>query len=222
MAKKGKSTRPRPSNDGTREALLQFFNSRREKARSVKSLEAKIGAIKKELKNQGYAEQEIVRNLDYLVQTGHIIEVKRSYPLRRSGKTIQVEDVSYKLSDLGVDHFEGPSRFQRVRGLTGINIENLQAITVVGEGTIVNAQHSELFLHLDVLKSEIGRSDDLSDEEKLNYQAEVETIKSQLQKTEPDKSIVSKAWERIHKLGAASSIASFITNVAPFVASLLG
>lgn len=222
MAKKRKSKRPRPSNDDTREALIEFLYSRREKARGVKSLEVKIRAVKKELKSRGYTEQEIVRNLDYLIQTAHIIEVKRSYPLRRSGKTIQVEDVSYKLSDFGVDHFEGPSRFQRVRGLTGINIENLETITIVGEGTIVNAQHSELFLHLDVLKSEIGRNDVLSDEEKLNSQAEVETIKSQLQKTEPDRAIIRKAWERIHKLGAVSGIASFITNIAPFLTSLLG
>ena len=201
---------------------MRFLYSIHQKARSVKSTGLTVSKIKQALKKHGLKEREIANNLDYLIQTEWVIEEKEEYSFTRGGRTIQAQRVSYKISDKGINHFEGPSKFQRPHKVTGINIMNIQGVTVVGDGNFVYNQYSGLYRNLDLLDEEIRRSDSFSDEEKLNYRAEIETIKSQLAKPKPDRRILKSAWEGLKALATVGSIMGLFLHVKALIEPLIG
>lgn len=222
VPRKAESKVPEKSKDKMRELILKFFYDVHKKARSLKSSRLKISAVKRGLKQRGLTEQEIVRNLDYLIQTGWVLkEIESGYQLRTRRGVITPKAEYFRISDKGIDHFEGASKFQRMHPLTGINITNIQGVTIVGDGNIVNAQYSDLYGNLSLLSEEIMKSDKFSDEDKLNYHAEISTIKSQLSKTLPDKGIIARAWDKLKPLATIAGIAGFFEKVKVLIELLL-
>lgn len=213
---------PTRTNDDIRESILEFLYTRHQKARGVRSTGLAISKIKRLLKEKGLKEQEIASNLDYLIQTGWVVKEKEEYSFTRGGRTIQAKRVFYKISDKGINHFEGPSKFQRPHKVTGINITNIQGVTVVGDGNFVYSQYGDLYRTLDLLDEEIRKSDSFSDEEKLNYRADIETIKSQLAKSKPNRGILKSAWEGLKALATVSSVAQLFLRIKALIEPLIG
>ncbi|MDQ1280374.1 MAG: hypothetical protein QG670_1637 [Thermoproteota archaeon] len=209
------------SKDEICEAILKFFYDIHKSSRSMKSSRLKISTIKKGLKQEGLTEQEIIGNLDYLIQTDWIVKDEESYQLPTSNRIINAKAEFYKISDKGIDHFNGASKFQKKHPPAGINITNLQGVTVVGDGNIVNAVYSDLYRNLNLLADEIAKTEKISDEDKLNYSAEINTITSQLSKQSPDKDIVTKAWEKLKPLATIAGIVSFFEKVESLIEMLL-
>lgn len=54
-------------------------------------------------------------------------------------------------------------------------------------------------------------------DEKLNYVAEIETIKNQLSKLIPDKNVIKLAWNKLKPLTTVSGISSLFMQVAELV-----
>jgi len=212
---------PEKTNDEIRELILSFLFSKYKKSRSVSGAGVKRREIKQALKEQGLKEQEIASNLYYLIQTGWVDEERRTFPISRGRGTIKAETISYRITDKGINHFEGPSKFQRIHKLTGINITNIQGVTVIGDGNYVYNQHSNLYRSLDLLGEEIRRTDRLSDEEKLNYQAEIETIKSQLLKPNPDRNILRTAWNALKFVATIGGVVSVFEKVRAMIEPLI-
>ncbi len=178
--------------------------------------------IKSSMKPMSVKENRVVSNLIYLVQAGWVEERTQSYVIQRSGRPVQVSSVDYRITNRGIDRFEGPSKFQESDRLKGINITNVQGVTVVGEGNVVDARFEVLSRNLDLLGIEIRASDKLTDREKLSLQAEVETMKSQLAKPEPDRGILSRAWGSLKAVATLSGVAAAIDRIRPIIEPLLG
>lgn len=221
MTRKPKIQQTGKPRDEICEIILKFFYGIHKKARSLKSARLKISKVKEGLKKCGLNNQEIINNLDYLIQTGWILKEIESSQIRTKRGIITGASEYYKASDKTIDHFEGASKFQRIHPTTGINITNIQGVTVVGDQNIVNAQYSDLYSNLALLSEEVRKSNKFSDEQKLNYVAEIETIKSQLSKTDPDKNIISRAWDKLKMLSEVEGIASFIERIASLIVRLL-
>ena len=181
----------------------------------------KISEIKRVLKDKGLTQQEIARNLYYLIQTGWVAENKKTLRIEKGGKTIYVEDVSYRITEVGINHFEGPSKFQRTSRLNGINIKNIRGVVVVGNDNIVYNKHSNLYRSLDLLGEEIRRSDKFSDKQKLTCQAEIDTIKSQLSKPTPDRSILRTAWDALRTIATIGGVINILEKVRALIEPLL-
>jgi len=208
-------------NDEIREAILKWLYAIHEKARGIKSTGIGMRNLKQALKSQGFKEPEIVRNLDYLTQTKWVLIEEKEFPLRRGGATINVKNVTYKISEKGINHFQGPSKFQTVHKFENINVMNMQGITVIGEDNIVYSQHADLFRRLDILDTEIQKSTQLTDPDKLSAHADVETIKSQLGKPKPDRDILKTAWKGIEAAATVAGIVGLCQTIWPFIAALL-
>jgi len=196
------------NNDEIREMILSFLDKKRRKARSLKSIGATPGELKKELKKLGLTENEIVINLDFLIKNGWIEEQIQRYKLFK--RNIEVEKVTYRLSEVGLRYFEKESRFDTTGTFSGIKLDNIQdSIVIIGSGNIVQKDYYPLYSALDELKNKIMLSD-LPEISKLDYLADVETMKVQLAKPHPEKSIIKKVWE---KIGALSKVAGFVSLV---------
>ena len=209
-------------NDEIRQRILEFLNSKRKKARSLASIPATITDIKKNLKKDGISQSEVVINLDYLVQNSWVKEeIEKKIYTTPKGFNVPSEKRAYKLTELGIKHFEGSSAFDISQSFSGINISNIHGVTVVGTHNIVRAEFIDLFRKLDQLESSMKMSDKLTDEQKLAGHSDIQTIKEQLSKTIPDKNILKKALTAISFLGSIPGLIQVFNVVKLAVESLL-
>jgi hypothetical protein len=210
-------------NDVIREKILSYLYGLHQKARSLQSAATNISDLKKAMKQQRISQQEVVANLDYLLQKEWVCKVlpDRTFTTK-SGISVPSGSTRYKITDVGIDKIEGESAFKRQDRYAGINITNIQGVTVIGDENVVNADYSELYQALNELEKSVSSSNELSDEEKLNITSDVESLKSQLSKREPDKSIISKLWSGINKAAQVASVVQAVAQVAVLVQPFIG
>lgn len=210
-------------NDAVRDAILRHLYAVHSKAKSPRSAGEGIRDIQKAMKTAaGYKQQDVARNLDYLVQKGWVREgvEARSFQTPR-GTTQMSEKVTYKISDVGIDHLEGASTYERTNLRPHINITNVHGVTVVGDGNVVNTDFTDLVRLLDKLKLAVLNSTDLDDRTRLNVAADIDTIETQLQKPEPDKSIVQRAWQAVQVAVVAGEAADLAVKAVDLLKPLL-
>jgi len=218
MRKKKDTRKELINSDRIREDVLKFLYQKYKKARSIKSQAAGIKEIKNALKPIGYKEQDISGAISFLIDRGWIKEVKEKTKFFIKGKLTEGEKTKYRISDIGIVHFEGPSKFTSLNKFSGINITNIQGVTVVGNNNIVRNEYLNLFKALDELGERIRSSDKFSDEEKANLQSDIETIKSQLGKANPNKEIIKTAWEKVKEtIEKFPEFADKISKIIPLI-----
>jgi hypothetical protein len=214
-------------NDQIREKILKYLYEHFKKAVSINNARTTDVMVVNALHREGYKRQDIVSNFIYLVQTGWIKKETESYsynyPDYTTGKSKKMrgKQIYYTISDKGINHFEGTSVFQKSHWLTGINVTNIQGVTVIGDNNFVHQEFGELYRNLELLKEEIFKNANIKDEDKLNYQSEIETIKSQLAKQNPNKNIIKEAWNAISPLATVEGIIQFYERVAPLIYKLI-
>jgi hypothetical protein len=208
--------------DRARNDLLEYLYHKFTKARSRKSQTATVGEIKKGLKPKGYKENDIMQALTFLIDRGWVTEQKetRQITLKWGPKT--VEKVRYRITDTGVEHFEGQSSFESSDRYRGINITNIHGITVVGQHNVVQTKFSGLYEALDSLGEQVRSNGQISDQEKLVYQADIDTIKTQLAKPEPKREIIKAVWESLSKLATIGGVVGMFQKVAELIRPILG
>lgn len=209
--------------DLIRDAILRHLHDVHRKAKSVKSAAILISTLQKSLKqSHGFKQQEVASNLDYLVQKGWVREIveDRSFRTKR-GTEQSAQRRTYKISDTGIDRLQRASVFQRTNAAAGINITNIRGVTVIGDGNVVSAHYTDLSRALSELKSAVHSAPRLADEQKLSAIADIDALQAQLQKPEPNKSIVKLLWASIEKAVVAAGFVELVRNVELLVAPLL-
>ncbi len=217
-----KKQKPIFSNDEIRKKVLEFLNICRQKARSIGGMSATITDIKRGLKPFGFSQNEVVTNLDFLVQNGWVKEdiIERKYKTPR-GFEVPSEKRLYKLSDLGIRYFEETSIFEISKSYSGINITNIQGVTVVGSNNVIRAEFIDIFRKLNQLENSMKLSEKLTDEQKLAVLSDTQTIKDQLSKLTPDKSIINLAISAISFLGSIPGVMELFNIVKKALESLI-
>ena len=74
---------------------------------------------------------------------------------------------------------------------------------------------------LDQLKETISKSNDLSESEKLDLSVDIESIKDQLAKAEPNKNIIGQLWSSLEKVAVVTGVVEAYNKVAPYIQQLL-
>jgi len=212
------------SNDEIREMILRFFYDAHRRASSAKRMRLKISEFKRSFKDSGIKSSDLLNNLDYLVQTGFIVKEEDTRQITTSKGTFLSKTVYYKASHTTMDYFNGISKFQKVdKSTPRVDVTNVQGVTNIVSGdsnVIINTQYVDLYKNLDLLSDVILKSASLSNEQKLNHIGEINTIKAQLSKTDPDKSVIRKAWEKLQPLASVAGIGSFVIKVAELIMRL--
>ncbi len=128
----------------------------------------------------------------------------------------------YIITNQGMEYFDEQSKFSRPSGLAGINIENVTGVVNIGDNNLIRNEAVDLFKVLQELENKIRVTEQLSDEDKVNYRAEVKTIESQLSKPSPDGNIIKRSWSVLKCLSTVVSLASGIEKVRPIIEQMLG
>lgn len=212
------------SNDEIREMILKLFYDVHKKASSPKRMRLKISEFRRSFKGSGIKPNDLLNSLDYLVQTGFIVKEEDTRQITMNRGTFLSKTVYYKASDTTMDYFDGISKFQKVdKSSSRIDVTNVHGVTNIVSGdsnVIINSQYIDLYKNLDLLSDVILKSGSLNNEEKLNNIGEINTIKAQLSKTNPDKGIIKKSWEKLQPLAAVAGIGSFFIKVAELIMRL--
>jgi hypothetical protein len=206
--------------------MLRYFydrNSTSTSARGKKGFAIRIMDIRKELKAaHGLSQQHVMSNLNYLLSQGWVEEdrVEKSVPLP-SGTVIPQSTSYYKITAAGIDKIEGPGEFTMDK-FKGITIEATgQNIITVGDGNQVNARYQDAAGALVELKQALLQSAAVSDAQKLDIVADVDSIQSQLAKAEPSRTVIQGAWETVKKLDTVIGLVDKVTKVAALLAPFL-
>lgn len=212
--------------DHVRTQILQFFYDRNERATSQygkKGSAVKISDVRKALKElHGLKQHQVVSNLTYLIDKGWINKTDIEKTVRTKGGTVPSTVTWYEISAAGIDRIEGGSSFEENQRFPGINISATGgSIITLGDGNIVNAAHRDLHDALDGLMTALTASVALDDSQKLDAAADLETIKDQLIRREPDKTIISRLWSRIEEVSVVGGFMDAVSRVAPMVQALI-
>lgn len=105
----------------------------------------------------------------------------------------------------------------RAYNITESTIENL----ALGDGAMVSQQIGVIGEELRTLLNMIEETDQLSDEQRNDYTYDVQTVATQLNKNEPDKSIISHAWRSISTLSTIEGFNQFIQRMGLLLAGFL-
>ncbi len=213
-------------NDAIRNQILRYFYDRNASATSrfgKKGSAVKISDAKRELKDQhGLTQQQVMSNLTYLIDRGWVKTFEVEKTVNVPGGTIPSTVTWYEIGALGIEKIEGESEFTPTERYAGINITATgNNIITLGDGNVVNAKHSALYQELTQLKEAISNSNMLTEAQKLDVAADIETIKDQLVKDKPNKHIISRLWEGIEGVVTLADLADYAYRIAPFIAVLL-
>lgn len=213
----------RYTSDEVRQKILSYLSECRRKARGLDSLMASSSDIKKAMAKEGINQNDSVQNLDYLVQHGWVNEkiIKRPYKTPK-GFEVPNEKHLFGLSEVGLKYIDGESEFDRTSVFSGINITNIGGVTVLGSNNVVRNEFVDILRAFNQLEGAVKMSDKLSEEQKLDVQADIQTIKNQLSKSSPDKNILQKAMESISFIGSLPGIVEVYKVAAQAVQKILG
>ena len=213
-------------NDQIRKQILKYFYERNARASSrfgKRGSAVKISDAKRELKERfGLSQTQVMSNLTYLIDQGWVktIDVEKTVAVK--GGTVPSKVTWYEIAAPGIDKFEGSSDFQQAARYEGININATgNNIITLGDGNVVNAKFQELHHSLTSLKNAIAECTTITEEQKLDMSVDVESIKDQLAKTKPDKTIIGHIWSGLEKAAAVAGLVEAVEKVRPLIQSLL-
>lgn len=215
------------SNDQRRNQILMWFYERNRNATSArgrKGASVKISDVKKALKElHGLKAADILSNLTYLIDKGWIneSEIEKTYTTP-TGTALPQATTWYRISSAGIDKIEGESEFKTNHRYSGINITaSGQNVVTLGDGNVIHASHQQLDTALQALKHDVVQSDEMDDEEKLDASVDIETLRDQLAKAKPDKTILAHLWSRIEQVATLNDFTDAVSKIGPLIAGLL-
>ncbi len=90
-----------------------------------------------------------------------------------------------------------------------------------GDGNVVNAEFAQLYKKLGSLKQVVVSAARLEEAEKFDVSVDIETIRVQLARANPDRAIATHVWNRIRDVATTSGLEKAVAKVAPLMAELL-
>ncbi len=213
-------------NDEIRRQVLQYFYDRNASATSrmgKKGSAVKISDAKRELKaRHGLGQQQVMANLTYLISNGWIRTIGIEKTVAVKGGTVPSTTTFYEITARGIDKIAGGSQFEPKDRYAGINISATGSnIITLGDGNVVNAEYRLLHDELESLKQAAAASGALSDSQKLDVAADIETMKDQLAKSRPRVGVLRQLWTGLNSLATIDGVAGAYERVQALVVGFL-
>jgi hypothetical protein len=187
----------------------------------MSSYKIPVSTATSDLKKLRIERKDALRAMIYLLETQWLKKETEESQYYTGKQTVTNKKDFYKISSDGIDYFEGLSKFRRENKLAGVNITNLQGIVSIGDNNYIQNQYSDLFRLLDGMGKQLRISQELDDQEKITYQAEIDTIKAQLVKPKPDREIVGKAWGALKAVATIGGVVGFYEKVVPIIQHII-
>ena len=213
-------------NDRIREQILQYFFDRNAAATSrtgKKGSGVKISDVKRELKDRhGLKQPQVMSNLTYLIDNEWVKRFSIHKTITVGRGTVPSTTTYYEITAKGIDRIEGGSQFEPRLRYAGISITATGSnIITLGDGNVVNSEFNDLHRALGDMKEAITSNQDLEESQKLNFAVDVESIRDQLAKPEPNRKVIKHLWGALENLATIEGIAAVATRVHDLLSPLL-
>lgn len=214
-------------NDAVRENILRYFYDRNANATSrfgKKGSAVKISDAKRELKAKyNLTQQQVMSNLTYLLDRSWVKELQSEKQVRtKAGTTIPSVSYWYEIAAPGIEKLEGESEFKPKDRYAGINVNaSGQNVITLGDGNVVNASYSQLHQELEKLKEAVTSAPELSERQKLDLAVDIESIKDQLAKASPNRSVVAHLWHGIEAAVTTGHFVELVLKISHLITPLL-
>lgn len=202
--------------DKVKVAVLEFLHKKRSTAKSVDGAKVGIMELRKALKAKGMGQNEVVKNLLYLIEAQYVNAIVQQKQIKLQRGFFPKPSEKYMITNEGMEFFDEDSQFSRKDVLAGINIQNVSGVVNFGNNNIIRNEAINLYKALEELENKVRVTEQLSDEEKLNYRADIKTIQDQLPKPIPNKSIIRSASSvlgTLAKIGSLTLLAERVTSM---------
>lgn len=208
------------SPDLIREKILEALFRIHNKARGKSSLLVGIRDLSQEVKKDlpKVKENEVFSNTRFLIENGFVKEeaVENYFASKNYGNS--KPSYKYCLTKEGLAYFEHGSKFDKSSVFAGIgDITGNGNIVIIGNQnsatSIANTRFVDGHRFAEELRRRVNALGELSDEEKVSIQSDLETIKSQLAKQNPDKGILQKAKYNLSFLADFAALAPYISEL---------
>ncbi|KKU03304.1 MAG: hypothetical protein UX99_C0016G0004 [Candidatus Amesbacteria bacterium GW2011_GWB1_47_26] len=214
------------TNDEIKETILKCLYEHVQKSKGPSGIPMGIRDLTSAVKSKIDVKQQVVSsNLHSLIKNGFVDEKEVQNPYA-AAKFNSKPAVKYELSRAGISYFDQGSKFDLADRNTGINIQMLNSAVVIGNQNIVKnivrEEYKEGYLKLEELGKRVNLSSDIKNEDKVNLQADIETIKNQLAKVSPNHNIVKAALASLSGLADISQLSSHYESVKNWILSILG
>ena len=213
-------------NDSIRKQILQYFFDRNAAATSrtgKKGSAVKISDVKRELKERhALTQQQVMSNLTYLIDNGWVKTFGIEKTVNVRGGTVPSTTTFFEITARGIDRIEGGSQFEPRPRYDGISITATgRNIITLGDGNVLNTEYTDLHRALDDLKAAITSNSTLDEFQKLGCAVDVESIKDQLAKPEPNRGVIKQLWNALEHLATVEGLAAAATRVSTLMSPLL-
>jgi hypothetical protein len=202
-------------NDQIRGEILQYLYDIHSKSRSPKTASAKISEINQGMKTTyGYKQNQVSCNLDYLVQEKYVVENREPRSFRTRAGTVQnSEQITYKISSVGINRLEKASLY-KAPALGGlVNISNVNGVVVVGDGNVVNSTYTEAANLLGDLRRFVAENDQMEEEHKISMLSDLDAMTMQMQKPKPDPKILNMLWTSAKTLATMNGAITLVQHL---------
>jgi hypothetical protein len=213
-------------NDAVRRQILQYFYERNASATSQygkNGSAVKISDAKRDLKARyNLTQPQVMSNLTYLIDRKWINKTEKEKTVRVKGGTVPSTVTWYEISALGIEKIEGESEFKPKERYPGINVTAMGSnVITLGDGNVVNARFSSLHKELNSLKEEVANNQTLDESQKLELSVDIESMRDQLAKDSPNKTVIGHLWSAVEKVVVAAGLVEAIARVEPLIRPLL-
>jgi hypothetical protein len=222
-----KAATPTRTEDEIRELVHRYFHERYQNGtseRGKKGIAATISVIKRDLKDaHGLSPQEVARSISYLIDQGWIRKDEQHKQFTtKTGTTMPSVTTFYRIDASGVDKIEGGCEYTSTK-FSGINIEATgQNLITIGDNNQINSTHKQLADNLLDLKSSVKTSSELTETQKLDLVADLDTIESQLAKSKPNPTVIDTLWKGVSAALTGTSLAANCVTIGTAITALLG
>ena len=212
------------SRDKIREVILECLYERAKKSKGPSGIAVGIRDLTRLVKSKiDVKQQDVSINLQFLIKNGYVDEKEIQNPIAVA-KYGAKPQIRYELSQSGFSFFEQGSRFDLADRNTGINIQMLNSVAVLGNQNvvknIVRQEYRDGYLKIEEFGKKVNLSSVLTDEQKVDIQADLETIKNQLAKEKPNTGIIGTVLSSLSFLADISELAPHFKTVKDWLLSI--
>lgn len=155
---------------------------------------------------------------------------------KHSGLTMNAAAQMYAQSHGGVSIMpkldqEDRQSLATVQAITQVSVSNVSKVdrrTLInnnsqvhnlsfGDRNTVSQSVSIIDDYLATLVEQIKKSTVLTDDEKNDYESDIDTVASQIGKSKPNRSIIKAAWTSVKSLSDIDGFAQFIARITPLI-----
>lgn len=214
------------SDNEIRRFMLKYFYDKNKNSKSrigkKNSAAISISVIRSDLKElYGLKQEQVSSNLTYLISQGWVDEkhISKSFSTG-SGTVIPSVTTYFVISAAGIDKIDGPSEFTRDK-FAGIKISATgQNIITLGDGNQINSKFEAVGNTLNELKDAIKNSAQITEEQKIDYVSDIETIQGQLSKMQPNKEVVRMIWNGFKNLATVEGLIELYNKAEVFISNI--